>query len=346
MKIVGHQTHVVRVTYEETVRGTHVVLRLRTDDGIEGISYVSRIAADSLRLVVLMIESRVQQVIGQDPMATEALYERLFRNASGLELRAASAIDVALWDIRGKALGQPVYKLLGGFRDRVPVSANWGMQFGATAEGLAKARELVGRGFAGLKFQVGALTPDEAVRQFRALRQEIGSDVKLIVDANQRWSFKQALVMGRAIAEYDPYWIEDPLVHWDYAGLRQVREALPCQITCGEVFTTLQQHRWLMEQRSCDIVMIDMDFGLTGFVKVAHLAEAHGLPVHNHLASEILAHAIAAVPNGLILGFYPWAQPLFKEPARIENGEYVLSDKPGLGLELDEDALKRFEFGG
>lgn len=343
MKISGHATHVVRVTYEETVRGTHVVLRLRTEEGIEGISYVSRIPADSLRLVVMMIESRVQQLIGQDPMDTEAIYQRLFRNASGLELRAASAIDVALWDIKGKALGQPVHKLLGGFRDRVPVSANWGMQFGATAEGLAKARELLRRGFAGLKFQVGALTPQDAVRQFRALRGEIGGDVKLIVDANQRWSFKQALVMGRAIAEYDPYWIEDPLVHWDYAGLRQVRESLPSQITCGEVFTDIQQHRRLMEERSCDIVMIDMDFGLTGFLKVAHLAEAHGLPVHNHLASEIMAHAIAAVPNGLILGFYPWAQPLFKEPARIEDGEYVLSGEPGLGLELDDDALKRFE---
>jgi L-alanine-DL-glutamate epimerase-like enolase superfamily enzyme len=87
--------------------------------------------------------------------------------------------------------------------------------------------------------------------------------------------------------------------------------------------------------------MIDLDLGLTGFLKVAHLAEAHGLPVHNHLASEIMAHAIAAVPNGLILGFYPWAQPLFMDEARIENGEYVLTDKPGLGLELDEAVLEK-----
>jgi L-alanine-DL-glutamate epimerase-like enolase superfamily enzyme len=340
MKISGHETYVVRVTYEETVRGTHVVLRLRTDEGIEGISYVSRIPVENLRLVTQMIDNRVEQLKGEDPLNTEAIYQRLFRNVAGLELRAASAIDVALWDIKGKALGQPVYRLMGGFRDRVPVSANWGIQWGASAEGLAKAREIVGRGFAGLKFRVGGLSPEEARSQFHALRGEIGGEIKLIVDANQGWSFKQALVMGRAIAEYDPYWIEDPLVHWDYAGLRQVRETLPSQITCGEVFTSLQQHRRLMEERSADIVMIDLDFGLTGFLKVAHLAESHGLPVHNHLASEIMAHAIAAVPNGLILGFYPWAQPLFKEPARIENGEYVLSDQPGLGLELDQAALK------
>jgi L-alanine-DL-glutamate epimerase-like enolase superfamily enzyme len=341
MKITGHETYVVRVTHEDTVRGQHIVLRLRTDEGIEGISYVSRIGGDAFKLVTMMIDGRVEGIKDQDIMNTEAVYQRLYENAAGLELRATSAIDIALWDIRGKALGQPVYKLLGGYRDRVPVSANWGMQFGASPEGLAKARELVDRGFAGLKFNIAALSPEEAVSQFRNIRSEVGSDIKLIVDASQRYSFKEALVMGRAIAEYNPYWIEDPLVHWDYAGLRQVRETLPSQITCGEVFTSVQQHRRLMEERSADIVMIDMDFGLTGFMKVAHLAEAHGLPVHNHLASEILAHAIAAVPNGLILGFYPWAQPLFTEPARIEKGEYVLSEKPGLGLELDEAALKR-----
>jgi L-alanine-DL-glutamate epimerase-like enolase superfamily enzyme len=277
-----------------------------------------------------MIEGRVASLIGADPMDTEAIYQRLFANAAGLELRACSAIDVALWDIKGKALGQPVWRLMGGYRNRIPVSANWGIQFGESPAGLAKATELVKRGFAGLKFQVGSLT----------LRGETGPDVRLIVDANQRFSFKQALTMGRAIAEYDPYWIEDPLPHWDYAGLRAVREALPCNITCGEVFTTLRQHRHIMEERSCDIVMVDMDFGLTGFHKVAHLAEAHGLPVHNHLASELLAHALAAVPNGLILGFYPWAQPLFRQQAVIENGEYVLSDAPGLGLDLDEAALE------
>ena len=110
MKITGNEAFAVRVIYEETVRGTHVVLRLRTDEGIEGISYVSRIAADSLKLVTAMIDNRVTLLIGQDPMDTEALYQRLFHNAAGLELRAASAIDVALWDIKGKALGQPVYK--------------------------------------------------------------------------------------------------------------------------------------------------------------------------------------------------------------------------------------------
>jgi L-alanine-DL-glutamate epimerase-like enolase superfamily enzyme len=204
MKITGHEAFAVRVLYEEAVRGTHIVLRLRTDDGIEGISYVSRVSADNLKLVTAMIEHRVTQLIGKDPTNTEALYALLFNNTAGLELRAASAIDVALWDIKGKAAGQPVYKLMGGFRDRVPVSANWGVQFGASAEGLAKARELVGRGFAGLKFQVGSLSPDEAVRQFRAIRGEIGNDVKLIVDASQRFTFKEALVMGRAIAEYDP----------------------------------------------------------------------------------------------------------------------------------------------
>jgi mandelate racemase len=97
-----------------------------------------------------------------------------------------------------------------------------------------------------------------------------------------------------------------------------------------------------MEERAVDLVMIDLDLGLTGFLKVAHLAEAYGLPVVNHLASEILAHGVAAVPNGLIVGFYPWAQPLFTTPARIQDGSLCLPETPGLGLDLDQDAVQRF----
>jgi L-alanine-DL-glutamate epimerase-like enolase superfamily enzyme len=99
--------------------------------------------------------------------------------------------------------------------------------------------------------------------------------------------------------------------------------------------------QWTVKQ-AIALAMIDLDLGLTGFLKVAHMAEAYGLPVVNHLASEILAHGIAAVPNGLIVGFYPWAQPLFTTPARIIDGHLCLPDTPGLGLELDEDALRKF----
>jgi L-alanine-DL-glutamate epimerase-like enolase superfamily enzyme len=334
----------VRVTYDETVSGTHVVLRLRTDDGIEGVSFVSRIGGGNIQALALLIANAAQQMVGQDVLSAEAVYARVFRpGLAGLEARAASAVEVACWDIRGKALGQPVWRLLGGFRNRLPVSANWGVQSGPDRDTLERrAHALLDRGFHALKFQLGFLSREAAVAHIRLMREVVGDDVALIVDANQQWSVKQAIEMGHAIAEYAPYWIEDPVVAHDVEGLRQVREALPTWICAGEVYHSVPQFRRLLDGRAADVVMVDQDLGLSGFLRVAHLAEAHGLRMVNHLASEILAHAIAAVPNGLIVGFYPWAQPLLKVQAHIEDGELYLPDTPGLGLDLDEEALTRF----
>jgi L-alanine-DL-glutamate epimerase-like enolase superfamily enzyme len=347
MKISGYQTQALRVTFEESVTGMHVLLRLRTDDGIEGISYVSRIGAQTMKPLVMILEGYCEQVMGADPMQTEAVYAQLHRSVgtvAGLEARAASAIDAALWDIKGKALAQPVYKLMGGFRSRVPVSANWGVQHGPSAETVTtNAKDLLDRGFRALKFQVGALDRESAVKHFQVMRDAVGPDVKLIVDANQRWNVKQALIMGKALAPFNPYWIEDPVPHYDYEGLRRVKDELETMICAGEVFHSVPQFRQLLEHGSSDVAMVDLDLGLTGFLKVAHMAEAYGVPLVNHLNSETLAHGIAAVPNGLIVGYYPWAQPLWTEGPRIEDGELVMSEKPGLGLELDEAAVAKFE---
>src|SRR5919199_2873991 len=169
MKIASFVVQPVRVTYDETVSGTHVVLRLRTEEGIEGVSFVSRIGGSNIQPLAQLIGGAAQQVIGEDPMNAEALYARVYRVGvgglpSGLEARAASAIDAAAWDIRGKALGQPVWRLLGGFRDRVPVSANWGVQSGSDAETLARrAHNLIDRGFRALKFQLGFLEHSAAL---------------------------------------------------------------------------------------------------------------------------------------------------------------------------------------
>jgi L-alanine-DL-glutamate epimerase-like enolase superfamily enzyme len=348
MKIASFVVQPVRVTYDETVTGTHVVLRLRTDEDIEGISFVSRLGGGTIEPLALLIRALAQQLVGEDPTNAEALYARLYRAGfgglpTGLEARAASALEVAAWDIRGKALGQPVWRLLGGFRDRVPVSANWGVQSGSDAATLERrAHDLISRGFRTLKFQVGFLDSGAALAHMRLMRNIVGDDIQLIVDANQQWTAKHAVAMGQALAEFTPFWIEDPVPAHDIAGLRQVKDALDTSICAGEVYQSLPPFKRLMEERAADLAMIDQDLGLTGFVKAAHLAEVYGLPVVNHLASEVLAHGVAAVPNGLIVGFYPWAQPLFTTPARIEDGHLCMPHTPGLGLELDEEVLRRF----
>jgi L-alanine-DL-glutamate epimerase-like enolase superfamily enzyme len=356
MKVSSYVIDCVRVATEEAITGSHLVLRLRTDDGLEGFGYVSRLREDAMQTCAALVRRYVDEAIaGEDPRDTERLFARLWRRGGGLPgyvERAASVIDVALWDLKAKAAGQPLWQLLGGFRDRVDCYASWRLEpvenlggpAGRKGSALAEsAGYLLQRGFRAMKFHTLTMSQDEVVEHMRVLRETCGPDVPIMVDVNQRWNVKQAITVGRALAPYGPYWIEDPVPVDDYAGMRQIREALDTRICAGEPYRSLSPFRYLLENRSVDVAMIDLDVGLTGFLKIAHMAEAFGIPVVPHLATEVLAHAVAAVPNGLTVEYYPWAEPLWREPLRLdEQGRLVLPAKPGLGLDLDEDALRRF----
>jgi L-alanine-DL-glutamate epimerase-like enolase superfamily enzyme len=346
MKITGCETHAVTVNFEGAMSGTHVVLRLKTDQGIEGIAYVSRVGPRNIRAMALVMEAMIESLAGLDPTNTEQIYRKIFGASlgapvSGLELRAASAIDVACWDLKGKAVGQPVWKLMGGFRDRLPISANWALMPGPPKDKLqAHLENLVARGFKAVKCPLGFATMDAAIDHVKFVRAVVGPDVKIIVDLNFQHTVKSALHFARETEEIDLYWIEDPVAFHDYDGMAEVRANTKQNVTCGEVFQFQHEFKWLLEKRGCDNVMIDQDLGLTGFLKVAHMAQAYGCPVINHLAPEALSHPIAAVPNGLIVGLVPWGQPLFTEQMQVEDGNLVMSHAPGLGLTLDEDVLK------
>ncbi len=165
-----------------------------------------------------------------------------------------------------------------------------------------------------------------------------------MVDINQGWSVDRAIAVGRGMAEYGLFWLEDPTHFQDYAGLARIADALDTPIAAGEYHYGVEPFRHMLEARSVDVVMVDLlrAGGITQWMKVAHMAEAHNLPVVTHLAPEVLGHALAAAPNGLYVEHMPWAFPLFEEPPRV-NGEgmLALSDAPGLGLSFDEDRLAR-----
>jgi L-alanine-DL-glutamate epimerase-like enolase superfamily enzyme len=343
MKIESWRTSVVRVEYDEALPGTHIVLRLRTDQGLEGIAYISKLRHPKAVLTVL--EAQLDQLVGHDPLNGEAIMRLLSRRGglTGLEAVAASGIDVALWDIKGKAAGMPLYQLLGGFRNRVPTYASWRVEPKDDEAALAKsAARHVAEGFTAMKWHGGPLNQERAIRHMRVLRDAVGEDIDIMLDVNQLWSVKDSVANAKALESLHPYWLEDPAGRDDYAGLRQVSEALDIPTCAGETYQDIPSFRRLVEERSVDIAMVDLDLGLSGCLKVAHLAESFGLPIVPHLATEIMAHLIAAVPNGLTVEYYPWAVPLFKEVPPVERGELVLSAKPGLGLELDESALQRY----
>ncbi len=357
MKIASFESKAVRIAREPSpaVAGADtmdfVTVSLRTDEGVTGIGYAgfqSPVLTPALKAAV---DGLCEVAIGSDPMDTEAIGERLSRlgggSPAGLLTRAISAIDVALWDIKGKALGQPVYKLLGGYRDTVPTYQSGYLWRPATlAELDSDARRIVADGFTSMKFRLGAEpTVAGEMARLETMRNAVGPDVDLMIDINQGWDVNRAIRIGREMAGFDIFWLEDPTTFDDFSGLARIADALDTPIAAGEYVYGIRPFRELIEQRSIDIVMVDLlrVGGLTQWMKVAHMAEAFNLPVVTHLAPEVLVHALAAAPNGLTLEYMPWGFPLFKEVPKPVNGEVTLSSEPGLGLEFDDALLAASE---
>ena len=332
-----------------------VILRLDTDDGIEGIGvtfYGGAMTASLKRAV----DDLGALVIGEDPLCIEAIIAKLRAAAggsgpAGMFTLALSAIDIALWDIRGKALGQPLWKLLGGARQRVATYASGALRRNLSLdEVVAAAERLKDKGFREMKTQLalpGDTSPAKEVERMRRVREAIGPDIKLMCDINQRWRVEQAIDIGKRVedAGVGLFWLEDVTTHDDYAGIARVNAALTTPICGGELVYGIVPFRHMIEARSVDYVMIDLIRvgGITQWIKVAGMAEAFNLPVVSHVIPEIHAHLVAAVPNGLTVEYMGWMLQLFEGTAALEDGELVLSDRPGLGLAFREDAINRFK---
>ena len=328
-----------------------VTLELETDQGLQGIG-LTFFGGPLTPALKAAVDDLGQLVIGEDPMRVEAVSEKLRLAAGsagpeGIFSLALSAIDIALWDIKGKALNQPVCSLLGGCRDRAPTYASGALMRPMSLGYLAEAGpRLVASGFRQMKTQMGAEpTAEREVARIRTLREAIGDDIDLMCDINQLWNVNQAIDIGRRVEEYHLFWLEDVVARDDYQGLARVADALTTPIAAGEYVYGIRPFRHMLEARSVDIVMIDLlrVGGITQFQKVAGMAEAFNLPVVSHLIPEIQVHNIAAIPNGLTVEYMPWTLRLFEETPAIVDGEMVVPDKPGLGLKFDQDVIKKYQ---
>ena len=331
-----------------------VTVRLRTDSGIEGIG-VTLYGGRLTRSLHAAVEDLAAACVGEDPMRIEAIVTKLRAGdpgggPGGIFTLALSAIDTALWDIKGKALDQPLWKLLGGHRDRVPTYASGSLRRGLSdAQAQRAAHILAQEGFREMKTQMalpGNPTPAEEVRRVRVVREAIGPEIKLMCDINQRWRPEQAIQIGHRVEEegIGLFWLEDVTTFDDYPGLARVTAALKTPIAGGEYVWGIAPFRHMIEARSVDIVMVDLARvgGVTQWMKVAGMAEAFNLPIVSHVMPEILLHMVAACPNGLTVEYMPWMLCLYEETPAIENGHLVLPQKPGLGLTFDEKAIKSF----
>jgi L-alanine-DL-glutamate epimerase-like enolase superfamily enzyme len=328
-----------------------VTLELGTDEGIEGIG-ITFFGGPLTRALREAVEGLGSLIIGDDPIRVEAIADKLWRAASGsgpggIFTLALSAIDIALWDIKGKALGLPVCTLLGGHRDRVPTYASGALMRPMPTDYLKEAGpRLVNMGFRQMKTQLGAEpTVDKEIERIRVLREGIGDNIDLMCDINQLWNVNQAIDIGRRIEEYHLFWLEDVVAHDDYQGLARVADALTTPICAGEYHYGIRPFRHMLEARSIDIVMIDLlrAGGITQWMKIAGMAQAFNVPVVSHLIPEVHVHLVAAIPHGLTVEYMPWTLRLFEETPPIEDGQIVVPQKPGLGLKFDEGALRQFD---
>jgi L-alanine-DL-glutamate epimerase-like enolase superfamily enzyme len=361
MKISKIQAQIVRLPVDEPLAGgpaapgttrDFVILRIGTDSGIEGIGYTFFGAAltGTLRHAV---EALGNLAIGEDPLRPEAIAAKLRAAAAGsgpggILTLALSAIDIALWDIRGKALNLPLWQMIGGHRERVPTYASGALMRTFPLEHLVKAGpRLVEKGFKQMKTQLalpGDTSPEREIERIRRMRESIGPDIDLMCDINQRWRVEQAIDIGTRIEDVHLFWLEDVTTADDYQGIARVSDALATPVAGGEYLYGPAPFRQMLEARSVDIVMIDLmrAGGITQWLKIAGMAEAFNLPVVSHLVPEIHVHLIAAIPNGLTVEYMPWTFKIFEEVPVPEKGELAVPRKPGLGLKFDEAAIKRY----
>lgn len=363
MKITGYEVTALNIPEDDPIANMPeevgrtrpiVILRLKTSNGLEGIgvTFYGGKMTGSLRLAV---EELSELTVGEDPLRIERIIGKLLTGTGdscgpgGIFTLALSAIDVALWDLKGKFLEQPLWKLLGGHRDRVPTYASGSLRRGLTDDQAQQAAKiLLDKGFREMKTQMalpGNPSPEDELRRIRVVRDVIGPDIKLMCDINQRWRPEQAIDIGSRAEDVGLFWLEDVTNADDYAGLARVTAALNTPIAGGEYLWGIAPFRQMIEARSVDIIMVDIARagGITPWMKIAGMAEAFNLPIVSHVMPEILVHVVAASPNGLTVEYMPWMLCLYQETPAIENGELILSNKPGLGLDFDEKAISCFK---
>jgi L-alanine-DL-glutamate epimerase-like enolase superfamily enzyme len=285
-------------------------------------------------------------IIGEDPNDIGKLYTKLLWagasvGRSGVATQALAAIDIALYDLKAKRAGLPLAKLLGSYRDSVQTYNTSGGFLNATLDEVkARATQSVEEGIGGIKIKVGLPDTKEDLRRVAGIREHIGWDVPLMVDANQQWDRATALRMGRQLEEFNLIWIEEPLDAYDFEGHAHLAQVLDTPIATGEMLASVAEHKGLIAANGCDIIQPDAPRvgGITQFLRLSALADERGLGLAPHFAMEIHLHLAAAYPREPWVEHFDWLDPLFNERLETKDGRMIVPDRPGLGVSLSDQA--------
>ncbi|MGY4543323.1 L-alanine-DL-glutamate epimerase-like enolase superfamily enzyme [Arthrobacter sp. UYNi723] len=287
-----------------------------------------------------------QGLLGEDPNDIGKIYTKLLWagasvGRSGVATQALAAIDIALYDLKAKRAGLSLAKFLGAYRDSVQTYNTSGGFLNASLEEVKdRATVLLDEGIGGIKIKVGLPDSAEDLRRVAGIREHIGWDVPLMVDANQQWDRATALRMGRQLEQYNLIWIEEPLDAYDFEGHAHLANVLDTPIATGEMLASVAEHKGLITANGCDIIQPDAPRvgGITQFLRLAALADERGLGLAPHFAMEIHLHLAAAYPREPWVEHFDWLDPLFNERLETKNGRMLVPDRPGLGVTLSDQA--------
>lgn len=362
LPIVGIETTAIRVPLKRVYRGSHyhmthrstVIVRV-TVDGVVGEAYAGDEDSSLFEIERIINDELAPALIGQDALAVERCWE-LARPATfdilrdrRLGLVACAGVDLAIWDLIGKALRQPLWRLWGGYRNRLPMIAIGGY-YAADADIAAEVHELQEMGLAGMKFKVGGRSAAQDAERFRQAREAGGPEFMLAADANQGWTPQEAIAFARLVSDQDLLWLEEPCRwHNDHLAMRDVRYQSGARVCAGQSEFSAGGCRDLMVAGAIDVCNFDSSWsgGPTEWRRVAAMAHAFDVMMTHHEEPQVSSHLLASIPHGgYVECFHPDRDPiwwgLIANRPPLRSGMLELSERPGLGWELDGDYIERY----
>jgi len=340
--------------YYMTHRST-IIVRIRTEEGVVGEAYVGDEDADNADIERIVRDEITPLLIGEDAFAVERCWE-LARPATynilrdrRLGLVASACVDTAIWDAVGKALGQPLWRLWGGYRDRLPIIWTGGY-YNTSISIEAEMEEARERGLAGMKFKVGGLSPEEDAVRFQRARRAAGDDFLLVADANQGWVPREAIRFAKLVEDYDLYYFEEPCSwHNDRRAMRDVRYSAGVRVCAGQSEFSAAGCRDLMIEGAIDVCNFDASWsgGPTEWRRVAAMALSFDVAMSHHEEPQVGSHLLASIPHGTFVDtFHPDRDPIWHHLVAnrppIEDGTIRLPNLPGFGWELDQDFIEKY----
>ena len=338
---------------------------VETDDGLIGVGEATGGSETQPR--VAAIQEIKHLVIGMDPRNVHEIFHKLYLTAFLKVTQAMAGIEMACWDILGKSLGVPVYTLLGGkVRDNVRVYANGWYSGERTPEGFAeKASEVVAKGYTALKFdpfgdahmQMSRKETNKAKALIGAVREAVGDDVDILIEAHDRFSTYAAIEIGNWLKDYDVTWFETPVLSTDVSALVEVARRIPVRMIAGERMHAIHEFGEFLSHNVTDVINPE-PLGVGGIwrsLQIAGIAEAHHAEIALHNAESpfktmVALHIDAVTPNVFIQECFddflePWVSEVLSGFLRVENGYLQMPDAPGIGVELNEDEAKKHPYG-